>query len=191
MLDKGAQAHIITDAKHVHSNAMIVRPATTNDAPALAALLRDVFAATYGAAIPLATLDAYLARAFAPATVMHTIRHPGTIMLVALDAGVLCGACELDMSPVPAAITAPDAIELARLYVAASHHGKGVAAALLDAGQQAALVSGHRTIWLYVWEQNHRARGFYRKYGFGFVGHAPVWVDDVRFDDVLMLKELA
>jgi ribosomal protein S18 acetylase RimI-like enzyme len=61
-------------------------------------------------------------------------------------------------------------LELARIYVLREWHGRGIAAALMRHCLEEAQHQGARTLWLGVWEQNHRAQAFYRKYGFEDVG---------------------
>lgn len=161
--------------------------ATVSDAPALAALQRHVFAATYGAALPAATLDAYVGRTFATAQVAAEIARADTAHLLALYNGMLVGVSKL----VRGAWDNPQhnhTAEIARLYVDARFHGQGVAALLLQSTLGMAREQGARTAWLCVWQHNPRAIAFYRKHGFVAFGHIPVFVDDIRFDDLLMRR---
>lgn len=56
--------------------------------------------------------------------------------------------------------------ELVRLYVLASHQGRGVGRALMDATLAHPTMVHAPRIYLDVWQHNHRALTFYRKYGF-------------------------
>ena len=77
-------------------------------------------------------------------------------------------------------------MELKRLYVTRSWHGKGVAQALMDAALDAARARGAKTLWLGVWERNERAVAFYGKYGFARVGeHTFVLGSDAQTDWLL------
>lgn len=55
-------------------------------------------------------------------------------------------------------------LELASLYVAADHHGTGLASTLLD------VAVGAKPAHLWVFEDNPRAQAFYSKHGFVFHG---------------------
>jgi diamine N-acetyltransferase len=61
-------------------------------------------------------------------------------------------------------------VELQRLYVAASAHGTGLAASLMQHVRSATVEFGGTHLWLGVLERNPRAIAFYRKAGFVEVG---------------------
>jgi ribosomal protein S18 acetylase RimI-like enzyme len=166
-----------------------IRLATPADASALAALLARVFAATYGAVIPAATLKTYQARVFAPGAVAAQLGHADTLPLLAIDGGALIGASILAPGA-PEGHQLPAAVELSRLYVDTSWQGRGVGRALLEHTFDLARAHGYQTIWLCVWEHNEAARAFYPAHGFTTFGRAPVWVDSIRFDDLLMQRTL-
>lgn len=49
---------------------------------------------------------------------------------------------------------------------------------------------GFKNIWLCAWEENRRALAFYRKHGFEAFGAMPVFVDTVRFEDILLRRSI-
>jgi GNAT superfamily N-acetyltransferase len=166
-----------------------MRLATPADAVPLAALLSRVFTATYGSAIPPATLHAYQKRVFSPGVVAAQIERPDTPAVVALYDGTIIGVSTLAPGP-PEQNALPGAVELARLYVDAAWRGRGVGSALLQRTLTLAQTQGYSTIWLCVWERNQDARAFYQAHGFRAFGHTLVWVDTIPFDDVLMRRGL-
>lgn len=62
-------------------------------------------------------------------------------------------------------------LELKRLYISESFHGKGVAQALTNFAFEFAKDNGYDVVWLGVWEHNFRAQNFYKKMGFEDSGH--------------------
>ena len=168
---------------------LTIRPATRNDTPALASLLGRVFAATYGAAIPAPILEAYLARCFSVEQLAIDLCDPDAIYLLAFCNGTLVGASVITAS-LPHGGSNHDERELSKLYVDEAFHGRGVATKLLQQSMKAARQRGYRALWLYVWERNQRALAFYRKHGFVAFGQGPVFVDHIRFDDILMRRDL-
>jgi ribosomal protein S18 acetylase RimI-like enzyme len=50
--------------------------------------------------------------------------------------------------------------------------------------------SGHKTVYLGVWENNHRAIAFYRKCGFEVVGSHVFQMGDEAQNDFLMERSL-
>ncbi len=59
-----------------------------------------------------------------------------------------------------------NAIELQRIYVLDSHHGRGIGKFQLDFCLNLAKKEGYSTIWLGVWEKNLNGMAFYQKMGF-------------------------
>ena len=60
--------------------------------------------------------------------------------------------------------------KLDRIYFLPQHFGKGYAKQLLDFNIALAQTKNQLHLWLYVWVENHRAIGFYKKQGFNIVG---------------------
>ena len=81
-------------------------------------------------------------------------------------------------------------VELERFYVDRQFHGIGVAQTLMQACLDRARQSGHGTVYLGVWENNHRAIAFYRKCGFGVVGSHVFQMGDEAQNDLLMERRL-
>lgn len=63
------------------------------------------------------------------------------------------------------------ALELKRIYVLTTFHGKGIAQQLMEFIFNYAKEQCYEVIWLGVWEHNNRAQQFYKKYGFLPSGH--------------------
>jgi ribosomal protein S18 acetylase RimI-like enzyme len=67
---------------------------------------------------------------------------------------------------IQAAVVERPSVELSKIYVLESHHGSGVARALMDVAISEAADSGSASVWLGVNQQNVRANRFYEKQGF-------------------------
>jgi putative acetyltransferase len=96
----------------------IVRPATDADGPALARLIAGVFAEYPGCLF----LDEEFPELRRPAS--HYAAKGGRLDVVE-DGGVLVGSFATFLSGAPATI------ELGKVYLAASHRGRGIASALM------------------------------------------------------------
>ena len=164
------------------------RPPLAQEIPAVAALLRRVFTWAYGGAIPAAPLTSFLASSFANPAIAADFVRPEVTYQVAECRGTIVGVARLELGPPPGFSELQDAIELAKCYVLPEFHGQGVAAALLNDAIGTAQAAGRQQIWLCVWEENPRAVAFYQKHGFAVIGTTDVWVGDVRFVDLLMLR---
>ena len=82
-------------------------------------------------------------------------------------------------------------IELVRLYVSRESLGSGVGAALMQACIREAKQRGYETLWLGVWEHNHRAQAFYRKWNFIEVGKHMFQLGDDAQTDILMQRSIS
>lgn len=158
-----------------------IRVAQPADGAPLAALAAEVFTQTYGAVIPPAILQAYLAQRFSPAAMLADVAEHE--YLVAEYHGALVGLCKL----MPC--EERDTLELAMFYVAAEYHGQGVASALMRHVLARTTERGSRRMRLLVWQANPRAIAFYHKWGFVPVGQAEVHVGPVVFDDLVMERD--
>jgi ribosomal protein S18 acetylase RimI-like enzyme len=81
-------------------------------------------------------------------------------------------------------------IEIARFYVHARWHGRGLAAPLMQSALDAIRTAGGDVAWLGVWEQNSRAIQFYHRQGFVAVGRTTYLFDGVPEDDLLLAAAL-
>lgn len=169
----------------------MVRLGAPDDAPALAVLLRDVFAQTYGAAIPAELLVAYTARTFAPARLAAELADPAQPMVLAWEGDTLVGASCMALAAPPVEMTLAAPLEIRRFYVARERHGRGIATALLAASLAVARQQQRDTVWLCVWETNGRALGFYRRHGFQPVGTTIISVDHILFHDIVLARGAA
>ena len=86
------------------------------------------------------------------------------------EGGELIGFAQLRLRAPKACVTAERPSELYRVYVSRQWHGTGVAQQIMREALATAARAGSDRIWLGVWENNRRALGFYRKYGFEVVG---------------------
>jgi ribosomal protein S18 acetylase RimI-like enzyme len=171
--------------------SILVRTATLADATPLSQLGASTFRETFEGENTPEDMADYLSEAFTPSRQAAEISDTSGVVLLAerRDAPAaekLVGYAHLVSGLAPPAVEGPAPMELKRLYVSRSWHGKGVAQSLMEAALDAARVRGAKTLWLGVWERNQRAVAFYNKYGFARVGeHTFVLGSDVQTDWLL------
>lgn len=160
---------------------MHYRDARAADLPAVDALYRESFVATFGHLYRAADLAAFL-DAFTPAAWEKTFVTAGTAFRLAEDEDGLLGYCHLGPVTLP---IEPDAstIELHQLYLAERGKGSGAAQALMDWAIATARARGAARIVLSVYVDNHRAQRFYARYGFREIGKYEFRVGDHVDDD--------
>jgi ribosomal protein S18 acetylase RimI-like enzyme len=149
---------------------LIIRRAKGDDARLLAELGGRTFSETFASDNSDADMVDYLSAAFSETKQATELADPGCTFHIAETNGVAVGYALLRSGSVPDSITNDQPIELVRLYVSREHLGFGVGAGLMRTCINEVIQLGYRTLWLGVWEHNHRAQAFYRKWDFREVG---------------------
>ena len=168
-----------------------IRKATTQDAGLLSELGARTFTETFAVDNTAENMAAYLADSFTPAKQLAELSDPNTVVKIAEVDGLAVGYSMLSSNKTPASIKSERAVELVRLYVSNDCIGKGVGAALMiDCLKQAAELDCD-CIWLGVWEHNHRAQAFYRKWQFEVVGTHIFQLGDDAQTDLLMQRKVS
>ena len=153
----------------------LVRPATPDDVPALAALKLATFRETFlegGFAIPYppADLAAFEAASYAPAQVAAELADPGHATWVAEVADGLAGYAHVGPCKLPHPDVRPEDGELFQLYVRRVYQGTGVGRRLLDRALAHLAATRPGPVWLGAWSGNRRAQAVYEQRGFRRVG---------------------
>ena len=160
------------------------RDATLADGPAVDALFRECFTATFGHLYAACDLAAFLA-GFTPQRWADELAGPDFAFRVAEQDGALVGYAKLGPEALPIERRGP-AAELRQLYLADAAKGTGVARELMNWTIAAARARGAAELWLSVYVDNHRAKRFYARYGFEDVGRYAFMVGDHEDEDRLM-----
>ena len=167
-----------------------IRPATVTDAAMLAELAARTFYDAFADTNTPQNMKAYMSKAFTVEQLTVELGDPLAKTLIAEVEGVAAGYAKLLPGAVPAGITDQNSIELVRLYVDKNFHGSGVGNDLMQACLDEARSLGHRSIYLGVWEHNHRAQSFYFRWNFRVVGSHLFQMGDDPQMDWLMERDL-
>lgn len=170
----------------------IIRRATGTDATELSALAERTFRDAFADQNTAENMDLHCAAAFSPAQQAAEIADPGILTLVAESGGRLVAFAQVHLHAVtPACVSASPAIELHRIYVDKSFHGKGLAQELIATVVGVAEEREAAAVWLGVWEHNPRAIRFYQRSGFVEVGHHVFVVGTDPQRDLLMVRAVS
>ena len=172
-----------------HTN-LIIRRGKAEDAGLLAELGARTFSETFAADNTLENMTVYLASSFSLRQQAAELADPHCLFEIAETNGVATGYALLRSGPALNDVTCSNPIELVRLYVSRESLGSGVGAALMQACIGEAKQRGYKTLWLGVWEHNHRAQAFYRKWNFHEVGTHVFQLGDDPQTDILMQRSL-
>jgi diamine N-acetyltransferase len=165
-----------------------IRVAGAADAAVVAELARRTFFETFAHNNDPGDMALHLESAYGEDIQAREIADRRVITLLAEIDGTPVAYAQVRADHVPDCVGDPDAIELWRFYVDRRWHGRGVAQPLMARVREAARERGARTLWLGVWEKNHRARAFYAKCGFADAGeHIFLFGTDPQTDKVMVI----
>jgi GNAT superfamily N-acetyltransferase len=168
--------------------SMILRPATSDDVPALARLGRESFIAAFGHLYSEANLTAFLEMVFSDEAVREEVEGEECIHQLADDGSRLLGYVKLRYPSWHAGDSPTDVsdpIALGQLYTQPDATGQGIGAALIEWAIAEARTRGHDAIQLSVWAENCGGQRFYNRYGFAKVADIDFWVGDHRDEEFL------
>jgi GNAT superfamily N-acetyltransferase len=167
-----------------------VRRGMPADAGALSVFAVATFTDTYGRHNRPEDLQRHLDASFGLRQQFGELSDPAVTTLLAHVDGQLAAYAQVRNVPAPACVSGAAPIELHRLYVDRTWHGRGVGQHLLAQARVAALALGGVTLWLKVWEKNARAIAFYAKAGLANVGIADFFVGTDRQTDCVLTMDL-
>ena len=147
------------------------RDAHLADGPALDAMARQIWVETFRHSCSPEDLELYLAQAYGPrGKLLRDLADPAHHFRLAVAGEAIAGYAKLSPLWLNEGIVGADALQLSQLYVAAAWHGAGIAQGLMAWVLDTARARGAASVVLTVWEENARARRFYERYGFVYLG---------------------
>lgn len=160
------------------------RDAAPADAGLLADLHRRAFIETFGHLYRPQDLDCFLQRLSAEGFHGELTDGQHQVRLAEAD-GEAVAFAKLGPVTLPVEPSVPT-LELRQLYVLGPWHGLGISHALMDWLLEKARSQGAEMLCLSVWSRNHRARHFYARYGFEYVGPYAFMVGEQADEDEIM-----
>lgn len=147
---------------------LVYRDANVADAEALADLGRRTFTETFGHLYRPEDLAAFLESHSAERWAQE-LADPALAVRIVEDEGGPVAYAKLGPPTLPFEPRGPSA-ELRQFYVLGPWQGQGISHALMAWTIDQAKAKGAKDLYLSVFVDNHRARRFYDRYGFEYVG---------------------
>lgn len=173
------------------TTSVLIQRATPEDASALAKLAADTFRDAFEAENDPRDMSDYIREAFSTEQVARELRDKDSAFLLAArsGSGEPIGYAKLRAGRPEPCVGGANPVELERIYVSSQVIGHGVGKQLMAACLEEARADHYKTLWLGVWEHNHRAVEFYKRWGFREVGtHTFQLGSDAQVDLVLELS---
>ncbi len=167
-----------------------IRTATAADAEMLTELAWRTFYEAFAPMNSPENMEAYRRQNFTLQIFSAQLADPRATFLIAEIEVAPVAFAKLYGGDVPDCVRGFAPVEIERFYVDQQFHGKGIAQSLMQACFDRARQLGHGTVYLGVWEDNHRAIAFYRKCGFEIVGSHVFHMGGEAQNDFLMERRL-
>jgi ribosomal protein S18 acetylase RimI-like enzyme len=163
-----------------------LRPATSDDAAALAELAKDSFVAAFGHLYRPEDLASFLEDERTPEAYRAHLQDEGTRIALAEADGALAGYALIHWpSEFRSNSDASFPLALHQLYCSPGATGRGIGAALIEWALGEARARGCDAVQLSVFSENFGAQRFYARYGFAKVADIDFWVGSQRDHEFL------
>ncbi|MCT4234948.1 GNAT family N-acetyltransferase [Elizabethkingia anophelis] len=171
-------------------NNIIIRKVNTDDLIALQQIGRKTFEETFSESNSKENMEKYLREGFSEEKLLDELADENSEFYFAIDGVDIIGYLKINFGNAQTELKDNKGLEIERIYVLSTYHGKKVGQLLYDHAIEIATKSLAKYVWLGVWEENPRAINFYKKNGFvEFDKHIFVLGDDEQ-TDIMMKKEL-
>ncbi len=174
----------------MQANKLTIKRAELKDAEVLTKLGITTFCETFMKDNRKEDMDKYIAEEMNLARITGELNERDNVFFLAVYDDWVIGYAKMRTVKKPVELRNNNPVELERIYVLSQYHDKKIGLALMDHCMQYAKARGHDIVWLGVWEHNHRAVNFYKRWGFDFFGSHIFRLGDDDQTDVLMKKLL-
>jgi ribosomal protein S18 acetylase RimI-like enzyme len=164
--------------------------ATAEDLNIIQLIGKETFFETFAESNTAADMNKYLEDNFSESKLRIELHNPDSLFFIAWDNESPVGYLKLNSGRAQTEQEDDNALEIERIYVKSSHHGKKVGQRLYEKAIEIAEQHHNTYVWLGVWEKNLRAIRFYEKNGFtAFNTHVFKMGNDEQID-IMMKKKL-
>lgn len=185
---RAIQIFILKDRMIMKSIA--VSKASLGELKVIQDLGRTTFFETFAASNSEADMRTYLEANFSEEKIRTELNNAESLFFIAWDGEESVGYLKINVGHAQTEEQGDEALEIERIYVKSSHHGKKVGQLLYEKALEVAKSLNKVYIWLGVWEENPRAIRFYEKNGFvAFDKHIFKMGTDEQ-TDIMMKKNL-
>jgi ribosomal protein S18 acetylase RimI-like enzyme len=168
---------------------MEIRQAIASDSSVLADLGATTFYDTFHAFHTKEDMDAYILSTYSKEAIIQNLQNPKVYYALVYDEKKPVGYLKLILDK-PHEHISGKTIELEKIYVLKQYRGSQVGKQLMDHALVIAKQHQYEILFLGVWEENHRAVAFYKKYGFEVFATRTFKLGNNLCDDFIMKLSL-
>ncbi|UOU97512.1 GNAT family N-acetyltransferase [Chryseobacterium daecheongense] len=170
--------------------SIIINQANINDLETIQLIGRQTFKETFAASNTVEEMEKYLTESFSTEKVKTELTNPESLFFIAWEEDNPVGYLKVNSGNAQTELQDKTSLEIERIYVKSSHHGKKVGQLLYDQALETAKALQKAYIWLGVWEENLKAIQFYKKNGFVEFDKHIFRLGDDEQTDIMMKKVL-
>ena len=170
---------------------IVYRPASFNDAQALAELGRTSFVEAFGHLYSADNLNRFLEQGYSLSALERDLASSKRLFRIAERGGQMVGYCKLGFDvTLDHDSKGRRVMELKQLYLRASETGGGIGAQLMAWALDVAQEREFDDVILSVWSENFGAQRFYERFGFKKIADTIFMVGDHVDEEYLMGLQL-
>lgn len=170
--------------------SIVLKKASAGDLETLQQIGKETFYRTFAEHNSEEEMQKYLAESFSSEKLLKELNTPDSQFFIAWEEENPVGYLKINFGASQTELQDEASMEIERIYVKSSHHGKKVGQLLYDKALEIALQQQKKYIWLGVWEENKRAVSFYSKNGFTQFDKHIFRLGDEEQTDLMMKKVL-
>ncbi|SMP09144.1 GNAT family N-acetyltransferase [Chryseobacterium profundimaris] len=145
---------------------IVLKKASSGDLEALQQIGTETFYETFAKHNSAEEMRKYLAESFSSEKLLTELNNQDSQFFMAWEDENPVGYLKINSGEAQTELQDEISLEIERIYVKSSHHGKKVGQLLYEKALEVAIQQKKKYIWLGVWEENKRAVNFYIKNGF-------------------------
>lgn len=166
-----------------------IRAANPHDADLLSALGTKTFYDTFASFHDEEDIQLYLKKAYNPELIAQNLSNKDIAYFIVSDDDTAIGYTKL-LLDAQHPLLKNKSVELEKIYVLENYLGKKAGKYLMNHALTYAKQEGYKTLFLGVWQENHRAVNFYKKAGFDIFDTRNFQLGKSLCDDFMMKIEL-
>ncbi|WP_312992041.1 GNAT family N-acetyltransferase [Chryseobacterium flavum] len=147
-------------------SSIIINKVSTEDVEIIQNLGIQTFSETFAEDNTEEAMKKYLEESFNTEKIKSELSNPDSLFYIAWEEDNPVGYLKVNTGNAQTELQDETSLEIERIYVKKSHHGKKVGQLLYNKALETAQQLGKSYLWLGVWEKNLRAINFYSKNGF-------------------------
>ncbi|MEH6406553.1 MAG: GNAT family N-acetyltransferase [Leeuwenhoekiella sp.] len=165
-----------------------ITKATIENIDQLQKIGKETFAETFSSGNSEKNMQEYLEKSFSEKKLKAELNDPDAEVYFAVIDNAIIGYLKVNFGQSQTENINDNSLEIERIYVLRDFHGKKVGQILYEKAIQISKERNVNSVWLGVWEENHRAIRFYEKNGFvAFDKHIFKLGDDDQTDIMMKL----